>query len=229
MKTTENRKKAREIADRLQAAQSEKGGRFTDWFEELYARADGNAELIPWGNEKPHSSLVQWVKTHQPGENVRALDVGCGLGDNAAFLAENGWQVTGIDLSPSAVKWAARRFDNPAVCFREVDLFCLPDDLKGRFGLVHETYTLQALPRQMRSQAFEAIASLLAPEGRLLVICRSRAEHMVPDGPPWPLAKSELEYFVELGLSEVSLQEFEEQKPDGRIIPHIRAEFKKSC
>ncbi|MCF6199785.1 MAG: TPMT family class I SAM-dependent methyltransferase, partial [Hyphomicrobiaceae bacterium] len=107
--------------------------------------------------------------------------------------------------------------------------FKLPQDLLGQFDLVHETYTIQALPASLRPELFKAIVSLLADKGRLLVISRSRPEDVVPDGPPWELAKSELDQFLKLGLVELSVTEFEEVRPDGRVIPHWRIEYEKPC
>ncbi len=221
--------KAREIADKLQAETKAKGGEFTDWFEELYAKANGDAALIPWGDEEAHDILLDWISMGYVGGGKTAVDVGCGLGDNAVCLAANGYNVTAIDLSQSAIDWATKRFADSSVTFRQADLFDLPDDLIGQYDLVHETYTLQALPEAIRSKCFEAIASLVAPKGRLLVICRSRAEDVVPDGPPWPLAKSELDAFLALGLREVEINKTIEVKPDGREIPHLRIEYQKIC
>jgi len=234
MKSLTDAQKARKIADEMQAETQARGGEFTDWFEELYAKADGDAGMVPWGDEKAHPGLVSWVEQNGAGQNGfgqngRAIDVGCGLGDNAVFLAEKGFAVTAIDLSQSAIDWAARRFSDSSVDFRQADLFDLPRELVGQFDLVHETYTLQALPPAIRSKCYQAIASLVAPRGRLLVICRSRAEDQSADGPPWPLAKSELDRFTELGLTEISTSEFLEEKLDGRQIPHLKVEYQKIC
>ena len=229
MNSPTDAEKARQIADRLQADVQQKGGEFTDWFEDLYARADGDAALVPWGDKKPHPGLVDWMAQNRPGKEAKALDVGCGLGDNAAFLADNGYEVTAIDLSQSAIDWAAKRFGDKSVSFRTADLFALPDDLVGQFDLVHETYTVQALPAHIRPKIFEAIAAMVAPKGRLLVISRARDEDVAADGPPWPLAKSELDHFLQYGLVEIAVHQFLEEKLDGRQIPHYRIEYEKTC
>jgi SAM-dependent methyltransferase len=229
MKSDEDRQKAREIADRLQAERLAAGGGFTDWFEQLYANAAGDAALVPWADETPHPGLVGFFERQPVAGTGRAVDVGCGIGDNAAFLARQGFAVTAFDLSPTAIAWAARRFAGAGIDFRVADLFKLPDDLLGAFNLVHETYTLQALPAAIRLLAFDGVASLLAPGGSLLVICRSREEAVEPMGPPWPLARSELARFEQLGLALVGLDSFEETTPDGRIIPHLRAHYRKPC
>ena len=132
---------------------------------------------FPGQMKAPHEGLVQWMSTGQQGKGAKALDVGCGLGDNAVFMAQNGYEVTAIDLSQSAIDWAKKRFAPKSVApksvakslvtFRQVDLFALPDDLVGQFDLVHETYTLQALPKEVRPELFKAIASLSGGQGTI--------------------------------------------------------------
>ena len=74
MKTPEQREIAQKNADRLQAEQLAKNGEFTDWFEELYAEANGDAGLIPWGDEHPHPALVEWMSTEERVEGAKAMD-----------------------------------------------------------------------------------------------------------------------------------------------------------
>ena len=62
---------------------------------------DGASSL----NTKPNALLVSSVKGRAPGT---ALDLGIGQGRNAIYLAENGWKVTGVDLSEVAVQQAER-------------------------------------------------------------------------------------------------------------------------
>ena len=54
-------------------------------------------------NHAPNAFLVEFAKTLKPG---RALDVGMGQGRNTIYLAQQGWQVTGFDLSETGVKLA---------------------------------------------------------------------------------------------------------------------------
>ncbi|MGO3181153.1 MAG: class I SAM-dependent methyltransferase, partial [Brevibacterium linens] len=64
-------------------------------WEERYAEAD---DAIWSGN--PNEALVAVVSEMTPG---RVLDVGCGEGADIVWMAENGWDATGIDLSTTAI------------------------------------------------------------------------------------------------------------------------------
>ncbi len=100
-----------------------------------------------------------------------------------------------------------RRFPQTRVTYQTADLFALPTDWVGAYDLVNEVYTLQALPGDLRRQAVTAMADLVAPGGRIVVVCIGRDEHEATDGPPWRLAKSELAGFPAAGLIEVSFDD----------------------
>ena len=57
-------------------------------------------------NEKPNALLVETVKGHRPGT---ALDADMGEGRNALYLAQQGWQVTGVDVAEKALAYAQAR------------------------------------------------------------------------------------------------------------------------
>ncbi len=184
-------------------------GDVTGWFEELYHDADGDSSIIPWADQKPNPYLVEWLdKNKIDGEGKTALVIGCGLGDDAEELSTYGFNVTAFDISPTAINWAKKRFPNSDVEYCVADLFDLPKKWLGAFDFIFECYTIQALPRSVRTEVISKVASLTAPEGLLLLFCRGWRDDQTEDTLPWALKKEELKKFKALGFSEISFEEF---------------------
>lgn len=121
----------------------------------------------------PNGTLVLEVEGLAPGT---ALDVGCGEGADAVWLASRGWTVTGVDLSEVALGRAAEaaREADVAVALRRADLLD-PDLDLGVFDLVTAHYA--SLPRTPDEAAARALVGAVAPGGTLLVVGHDLAGH----------------------------------------------------
>ena len=114
--------------------------------------------------------LAEHSREFKPG---RALDLGCGSGGNAVWLAERGWQVTAIDFSGVAIEKGKQRAANQRVEveFIESDVTAyLP---YGPYDLI-TTFYIQLWPEQ-RAQMLSAAVEALAPGGRLLFVSHDRS------------------------------------------------------
>ena len=216
----ERRARARERAGKLQAA-AEAGGDDLAWFDLLYDAAGDDVAQVPWADLEPHPGLAEWIGRSGMLHEGRAIDIACGLGDNAEALSDAGYDVTAFDLAQKAIDWAKQRFPKTCVDYRQANLFDLPLEWQGAFDLVHECYTIQALKHDFRRLSFGAVANLVAPGGKLLLICRSRGDDQEVEGPPWPISRAELAVMADFGLTERTVEEFTVDKGD-RKIPHIR-------
>ena len=155
------------------------------WFEELYKSSEGNEEMIPWSNGEPNHLLVEWLEGKPP--QGKALVVGCGLGEDAAYLSELGWKVTAFDISPTAIRWASKNYGDMDIEWRVEDLLKLPTEWRHKWDLVVEVHILQAIPEEVRVVAAPVLPSLLAPGGRLVSVGRVNNSGVKITGPPWPL------------------------------------------
>jgi SAM-dependent methyltransferase len=115
---------------------------------------------------KPNRFLVAEVEHLPPG---RALDLACGEGQNAIWLAGLGWDVTGVDFSEVAIAKARARAqrDGVDVDFAVADLLAYEPE-PGAHDLVLLLYL--HLPPSERRLVLERASAALAPGGTLLLI-----------------------------------------------------------
>jgi 2-polyprenyl-3-methyl-5-hydroxy-6-metoxy-1,4-benzoquinol methylase len=59
-------------------------------------------DKIPWNSETPPDALVELVQSGKI-RPCKTIDLGCGAGNYAIYLAEQGFEVTGTDISPTAI------------------------------------------------------------------------------------------------------------------------------
>ncbi|MCS4593868.1 class I SAM-dependent methyltransferase [Brevibacterium sediminis] len=149
-------------------------------WEERYAGAD---DAIWSGN--PNESLVAVVSDMTPG---RVLDVGCGEGADVVWMAENGWDATGIDLSTTAIDRARRAAESRGISaeFAVADVSTWePDDpdRRGGFDLVTGSFLHTRLP-DTREELLTRVAAHVAPGGALLLVSHATM-------PPWAAEHSE--------------------------------------
>lgn len=196
---------------RARARQLAAEGDPVGWFDRLYREAADGVAVVPWDDGTPNPHLVSYVVSASPAP-AAALVVGCGLGEDAEWLAGRGFRVTAFDVSASAVDQARGRFPGSAVDYRVADALGLPMDWRGAFGFVFEANTLQVLPPGLRRQAALGIAATVAAGGTLVVVARGRDERDPRGDMPWPLLRAELAVFAEAGLHESSFEDFRDDE-----------------
>ena len=179
----------------------------TGWFEQLYVRAGGDADQVPWAQQQASPLLVDWLQREQPdGNGDPALVVGCGLGDDAEALAAYGYAVTAFDVSASAIAWCRQRWPDSNVDYQVADLLQPPSAWVQAYAFVLEHITVQALPLAWRKQAMTHIAGFVRPQGGLLALGWLVDEDADRPGPPWPMTRSELNGWQQAGLAEVTFE-----------------------
>jgi SAM-dependent methyltransferase len=202
------------LARRL-AAQAIAAGDPTAWFERIYAAAQAGQTAVPWDRGAPGRLLLEWATTGGglQGSGQRAAVVGCGLGEDAEFIASRGFDTTGFDISPTAIQGARQRHPGSPVHYTTADLLNLPADWQQAFDLVIESNTLQALPDPPRGTAIARMGTLVAPGGTLMAVARAREPGEQDDGPPWALTRAEIDALAGPGLTPVRVEDLREAGP----------------
>ncbi|WP_411105428.1 SAM-dependent methyltransferase [Streptomyces sp. cmx-4-9] len=130
----------------------------------------------------PNAVLVREVEGTPPG---RALDLGCGEGADAVWLARQGWQVTGADISGVALQRAAGHAAEAGVADRvEWQRHDFAASFPtGRFDLVSACF-LHTYGEFPRPRVLRAAAAAVAPGGILLVAGHAGSPSWDPDAHP---------------------------------------------
>jgi SAM-dependent methyltransferase len=158
----------------------------TDPFDQAFWDERYRSQSSLWSG-KPNVHLVGEAAELSPGT---ALDVGCGEGADAIWLAGRGWQVTGVDVSTVALQraagHAAQAGDGIAgrIDWMHADLLRW-DPGTARYDLVSAQYL--HLPDPLRADLFRRLAASVTPGGTLLIVGHHPSDlHTTMPRPPLP-------------------------------------------
>ena len=167
---------------------------YEQW-EEYYK--DHRTDELPWELGKPRGYLVRLVEggTLKAG---RALDLCCGAGTNSIYLAENGFRVSGIDISPTAVEISTTRASDAKVDaeYRVQNFLELPF-ADEEFDFVFDMGCFHHVRQEDRKRFLDGVHRVLKKGGSYLVYCFS-----YKNGPAW-------NHFTEKQLVDIFSELFE--------------------
>lgn len=130
-------------------------------------------EFTPWESGKPTEYLVKLIKTKKLKKG-KALDLGSGLGTQSFYLAEKGFDVTGLDISKTAITSARKNA-------RKLDLKCKfvlgnAYDLKFKdnmFDFILDRGCFHHIPPKLRDKYVEGVLRVLKKNGKYLLFAFS--------------------------------------------------------
>lgn len=143
--------------------------------EDVYRKVPINE--IPWNREDPPEVLVELVESGKV-QPCRCIDLGCGTGNYAIFLSKKGFAVTGIDISPSAIKIAKENAkEKGARCdFIVADVLHVADQVHENFDFAFDWEVLHHVFPQKRERYVQNVFNILNPGGMYLSVCFSDKE-----------------------------------------------------
>jgi SAM-dependent methyltransferase len=133
----------------------------------IYRSAEA-PERLPWHSEKPPELLCKAVEADTT--KGRALDVGCGSGVFALWLAQHGYGVTAMDFLEEAVGMARERVRNVEPSVEVVCASALEYEPREPFDLVLDRGCLHTLQPSVRPQYRERLLRWLKPGGSYVLV-----------------------------------------------------------
>jgi len=117
----------------------------------------------PWDTGISPPELLEFIQNNKPG---RAMDIGCGTGTNVITLAKAGWQVTGVDFAPRAIKlaWQKIKSQNIQAELSVNDATNLRG-INGVFDLVLDIGCFHSIPKDGQIKYLAQLDQILAPNG----------------------------------------------------------------
>lgn len=170
-------------------------------FEARYQIGD-----IPWDHGQPDHNLIESISTFSivPG---KTLDIGCGTGENSIWLARQGFDVSGCDLSQTAIETAKQKARTAGVecCFHVADFLVdpLPD---APFSFVFDRGCLHSVPDLEGRERFVARAADLLNENGLWLCMAGNADEPEREIGPPRLTATELVALAEPRFEILSLK-----------------------
>jgi SAM-dependent methyltransferase len=117
----------------------------------------------PWDTGISPPELIEFLQQNKPG---RAIDMGCGTGTNLITLAQAGWQVTGVDFAPRAIKLAKQKIRRAGI---SAEVFVRDatrlTGINGPFDLALDIGCFHALSRKNQGKYLEELDRILTPGG----------------------------------------------------------------
>jgi 2-polyprenyl-3-methyl-5-hydroxy-6-metoxy-1,4-benzoquinol methylase len=126
----------------------------------------------PWDYNQPHAVIRELVQKKEI--KGRILDLGCGTGDDAIFLASEGFEVVGIDFSKVAIEKAKEKIKDKNFDLKllEENVFEITSDI-GTFDTIIDCGLYHGLTDNLKEKYVEVLSELLNASGVLYLLCFS--------------------------------------------------------
>lgn len=141
----------------------------------LYERAYRRGQT-PWDTGIPPPELVEVIEGPNALEPGRALDLGCGTGTNAMYLAQHGWTAVGVDFSSHAIESARRKADwVSGATFVEGDVTRLSElGVDGSFDLLLDIGCFHSVVPSRRDAYVREVARVARPDSLMMIFAFGR-------------------------------------------------------
>jgi SAM-dependent methyltransferase len=134
-------------------------------------------EDIPWNVETPPQLLVELLDSGKV-RPCKAIDLGCGAGNHAVYLASRGFEITGVDFSPTAIRLAKENAEKKALkCnFFVADVVSELDKVNRTWDFAYDWGLLHHIFPQQRKIYIKNVNRILNRSAKYLSLCFSEMD-----------------------------------------------------
>jgi len=139
-----------------------------EWWDKFYSDRE---KSIPFFKNIPDESLISYC-TSNILTKEKALDIGCGNGRNSIYLAKQGFDVIGIDISNQSISWTKELSTDytDKLIFKCQSLFEFEAEPES-FDFINDSGCFHHIKPHRRSQYFESVLKYLKDDGYFLMTC----------------------------------------------------------
>ena len=139
-------------------------------FDSIYQNTP--LDEIPWNREQPPELMVELFESGKV-KPCQALDLGCGAGNYAIYLASKGFDVTAVDISPAAIKIAKQnaKAKNVKCQFLTADVIEDFPQFDEPFSFIYDWGLLHHIPPEHRDRYTRNLHNILSDTGLYMSLC----------------------------------------------------------
>lgn len=115
-----------------------------------------------------------------PGATI--LELGCGVGNDSIYFAEQGHQIIATDFSASLIEENRAKYNNPMLTFGQQDIAQPLNFLDGQFDAIYARLSLHYFTDEVTQKIFVELARVLKPGGKLCFMCKSTEDRLYGQG-----------------------------------------------
>jgi predicted TPR repeat methyltransferase len=141
---------------------------------------------VPWETNEIDKNLTEFIEKEKKFEN--ALEIGCGSGINSKYLSNHCQNVTGIDISTTAIELAILNNSQDNIQFNVLDFFEIDD--KNQYDFIFDRGCLHGIISfEMRKKFVEKIEKIMTIDGKWFSLIGSAEDVFNNEGPPrWAIS-----------------------------------------
>ena len=151
-------------------------------WDEFYGERKFQAPFI-LQNTMPDENLVEFLNKDVSIKS--AVELGCGEGRNAIYMAKQGISVTALDISPTAIENAKNIAEDQKINLNFLCQDVLKNGVSGEYDFVYDSGMLHHLPPHRRITYIELLKTILKPGGYFGLTCFAWGENCADEVDDW--------------------------------------------